>query len=206
MPTNPVVIVGAGGHALVVIDALQCCGWRAEDIVLSDHNPARVGAVVAGLKVRPVPPASAVGAFHVAIGQNGVRRRLQRELTQEGGQPLTIVHPAAVVSKWALVGPGSLVAAQAVVAPGAHVGGGAIVNHAAVVDHECIVGGFVHIGPGATLGGAVVLGDACLIGAGARVLPGVTIGDDATLGAGAVATGDLEAGALYVGVPAARVR
>lgn len=206
MPTSPILIVGAGGHALVVVDALRCDGWRAEDIVLCDHNEQRVGAILAGLEVKSVPPVSTVGRFHVAIGQNIVRRRLQRELSQAGGQAMTIVHPAAVVSKSALVEPGCLITAQSVVGPDVHVGEGVIVNHGAVVDHECIVGAFAHIGPGATLGGAAILEEACLIGAGARVLPGVVVGCETILGAGAVATDDLQAGAVYVGIPAMPVR
>ena len=161
---------------------------------------------MAGLEVKSVPPVSTVGRFHVAIGQNIVRRRLQRELSQAGGQAMTIVHPAAVVSKSALVEPGCLITAQSVVGPDVHVGEGVIVNHGAVVDHECIVGAFAHIGPGATLGGAAILEEACLIGAGARVLPGVVVGCETILGAGAVATDDLQAGAVYVGIPAMPVR
>src|SRR4029077_11493155 len=41
---------------------------------------------------------------------------------------------------------------------------------------------------------AVAIGDGCYVGAGAILLPGVTIGARSAIGAGAVVTGDVEAG------------
>lgn len=52
----------------------------------------------------------------------------------------------------------------------------------------------------------VRVGDRCWLGARALVMPGVTIGEGTVIGAGAVVTKDCEPGALYVGVPARRVR
>jgi maltose O-acetyltransferase len=52
----------------------------------------------------------------------------------------------------------------------------------------------------------VSIGDRCWIGARAVVLPGVTIGDDVVIAAGAVVTRDCDAGHLYGGVPARRLR
>ena len=48
--------------------------------------------------------------------------------------------------------------------------------------------------------------DGCWIGARAVILPGVTIGEGTIIGAGSVVTKDCEPGAVYVGVPARRVR
>jgi maltose O-acetyltransferase len=53
---------------------------------------------------------------------------------------------------------------------------------------------------------ATTVGRRCWIGARAIVLPGVTIGDGCVIAAGAVVTGDCEAGYLYAGVPARKVR
>jgi acetyltransferase-like isoleucine patch superfamily enzyme len=48
----------------------------------------------------------------------------------------------------------------------------------------------------------VALEDGCDIGVGAIILPGVRVGRGAQVGAGAVVTGDVEAFAIAVGVPA----
>jgi maltose O-acetyltransferase len=52
----------------------------------------------------------------------------------------------------------------------------------------------------------VRIGDRCWLGARAMIMPGVTIGEGTVIGAGAVVTKDCEPGAVYVGVPARRVR
>ncbi|MGH3245093.1 MAG: acyltransferase [Trebonia sp.] len=52
----------------------------------------------------------------------------------------------------------------------------------------------------------VRVGDRCWLGARATIMPGITIGAGTVIGAGAVVTKDCEPGAVYVGVPARRVR
>lgn len=52
----------------------------------------------------------------------------------------------------------------------------------------------------------VRIGDRCWLGARATILPGVTIGEGTVIGAGAVVTKDCKPGAVYVGVPARRLR
>ncbi len=52
----------------------------------------------------------------------------------------------------------------------------------------------------------VTVGDGSWIGARATILPGVTIGAGAMIAAGAVVTADCEAGGVYGGVPARRIR
>ena len=52
----------------------------------------------------------------------------------------------------------------------------------------------------------VRIGDRCWLGARVTVMPGVTIGAGTIVGAGALVTKDCDPGAVYVGVPARRVR
>ena len=54
--------------------------------------------------------------------------------------------------------------------------------------------------------GEVHIGDRCWIGTRVMIMPGVTIGEGTVIGAGALVTKDCEPGAVYVGVPAKRVK
>lgn len=207
MPTRSLAIIGAGGHALVAIDALLCSGWDLSDIAVYDENPARVGQLMEGLRILPMGMAELQGApFHVAIGRNDIRRRLHTEMMRNGGTAVSIIHPAASISRSASLAPGCLVAAQAVVGPRASLGSAVIVNHGAVVDHECVVGDFSHVAPAATMSGASSIGSGVLLGAGARVLPGIAVGQDAVIGAGAVVADNLDADGVYLGMPARPAR
>lgn len=194
MAIEPLYVLGAGGHAKVVLDAVSLADDRV--VRVCDDDLARIGGLVLGHLIHR-RSAEEVGrgcAFHVAIGQAAARRSLHLEMIATGARAETIVHPSASFAISALVAEGSFIAAHAVVGPGAGIGSAVIVNHGAVVDHDCIVGDFSHIAPNATLGGAVVVGASVLIGAGATVLPGVRIGDGAIIAAGSTIIQDVPSG------------
>jgi sugar O-acyltransferase (sialic acid O-acetyltransferase NeuD family) len=208
MHTDTIYIVGAGGHAKVVVDSLLLSGVSGDRIRLTDGNEKLAGTQVLDwtVTVPAVRDDMRDSCFHVAIGHAGIRARLHAQLLALGGRPVTIVHPRATVSSYATLGQGVFVAAHAVVAPSARIGDGAIVNHSAVVDHDCEVGQFSHIAPSATLAGAVRIGEGVLVGAGAKLLPSVQVGDQAVIGAGAVVLENVPAAHTYIGVPAVSKR
>lgn len=204
MHIDRVHLIGAGGHGCVVADALAASGLTRDRLVPRDGVPGRSIQGVA-VVTPETGPDLADEAFHVAIGSAIIRARLYALAIAEGGVPLTVIHPAAVVASDAVIGPAGFVAAGAIVSARARTGLAAIVNHAAVVDHDVVIGDFSHIAPNATLGGGVTVGNSVLIGSGAVVLPGVRIADDVVVGAGAVIVSDIGAPGTWVGNPARRL-
>lgn len=199
---KPFVQFGAGGHGAVVLDAVRRSGIVVE-ILADDNETIRE---FHGLKVlhpkrdwSVLPPQF---GFIVSIGDNADRRRLFDELTGRGGQPRSIVHPAATIAADSVLGAGSVFFAGAVINSGAHVGINCIINTCASIDHDCRVGDHAHLCPGVRLGGDVVVGDGCMLGLGAVVLPGVRIGAGCVVGAGAVVNRDLPPGVVAYGNPA----
>ena len=192
MPTERLFLVGAGGHAKVVLEALRASHPGIAVRVL-DQSADRKSLL--GLAVERMPAALS-GAVHIAIGDNAARARVGQSVSQL----FTVIHPAAMVSPTARVEDGVFAAALCVIGPEARVGRGAIVNHGAIVDHDCVVDEWSHIAPNATLGGGVSVGRSVLIGAGATVLPGVRIGDRAIVGAGAVVLADVAPGVTVSGI------
>lgn len=207
MPTDGLILFGAGGHGLVVLDAVLASNGVALDLIVADSNPKLHGSsfyghlVVAHTELSDLAPRF----FHVSIGSNEARRLVYQDLSALGHQATTIMHPSAVVSASARIGSGCFIAAGSVLGPGVSVGDGVIVNHGAVIDHGCRIGDFSHVAPNATLAGDVQIGSGVLVGAGAVVLPGVSVGEAAVIGAGAVVTGEVKAFMTLIGVPG-RVR
>lgn len=201
------MIIGAGGHAKVVLDALRCERGDAFPCQLADDDLSLSGKALMGIAIMaPVPPALHRGrAFHVAIGNNATRERVARDCLKAGMSIETVKHPRSICAGSATIARGCFVAAGAVVSAEAHIAEGCIVNHGAVIDHDCLLDSFCHVAPNATLGGGVRLGKRVLIGSGANILPGVSIADDCIVGAGAVVLHDLPAGSTYAGVPANRI-
>lgn len=204
MATEPIHLIGAGGHGRVVADALVATGVDPARIVARD---GRVGLHMFGCVVATpeIVAAMAGERFHVAVGNAAIRARLHAAALVAGAHPLRVIHPAAIVSPDVMLGAAVLVAAGAVIAPGAIVGDGTIVNHGAVIDHDAHVGAFCHVAPNATLGGEVRIGNRVMIGAGAVLLPGVAIADDVTVGAGAVVLRPIGEAGTWVGNPARKL-
>lgn len=201
MPSpGELVVVGAGGHAKVVVATARAAGFRVVAIV--DDAQRRWGDQLLGVPVSgPTEPVlQDLGARVVlAIGDNGVRLRL---VATACCRFVSVVHPSAIVDATVRLGAGSVVFAGAVIQPDTTIGAHAIVNTAASIDHDCVLGQAVHVAPGARLAGNVTLGDEVFVGIGAVVIPGVTIGARTVVGAGAAVVRDLPAGIVAAGVPA----
>lgn len=207
----PVIIVGAGGHGLVVADALLAAGH--EVLGFTDADPAKQGGMLCGRKILG-PDAEVLASrnpslVHLANGIGGVggegsalRRRVQEHLERQGWRFVGVRHPSAIISPFAGVAETAQLLARAVVQPMARVGEGCIVNTGAVIEHDVQVGAYAHIAPGAVVCGAVALGENVHVGAGAVVRQGVVVGDNALIGAGAAVVADAGRGDCLVGVPA----
>lgn len=198
---SPYVVVGAGGHAKVVIATLQAAGHTVQAVL--DDNEAKIGTAVLGIPI--TGPTAALAEFGaapavLAIGDN--RRRCELVEAFRDQHWGIAVHPRAVVHASVCLGAGTVVFAGAIVQPEAVLGPHTIINTGASVDHDCRLGRGVHVAPGARLAGDVWVGDGALLGLGSVVLPGVSIGAWATVGAGAVVTASVPDHRVAVGVPA----
>ncbi len=205
---GPVVVIGAGGHAKVVIELLRAGGREVAGVLDADPSPRTVvGAPVIGddsalarLRTEGIEEA------FVALGGNALRARVGAAARAAGFRLANAVHPGAVVSPSARLGQGVAIMAGVCLNAETRVRDLAIVNTNASVDHDGDLGEACHVAPGCALAGAVTVGARAFLGVGCRAIPGVRIGEDATVGAGAVIVRDLPAGVIAMGVPARVVR
>jgi sugar O-acyltransferase (sialic acid O-acetyltransferase NeuD family) len=199
-----IAIFGAGGHGKVVADAamtiagMSIAGFLDDDQSLAGSR--RLGLPVLGAISRWKE--LDVDALVPGIGENGARKTVLLREQARNATIATVVHSAAIVSRWAVLGPGATVLAGAIVNADAVVGENAIINTGAIVEHDCAIGPHVHVAPGSYLAGAVRVGEGSLLGIGCRILPGVRIGSWCVVGAGAVVVGDVEDHTTVGGVPA----
>jgi UDP-perosamine 4-acetyltransferase len=204
------VLLGGGGHAKVIIEALR---GQYPDIALCVLQPLKgtspgevLGVPVVGDDADlPGLVKEGAGYFVVAlgaVGDNRPRAALFRLGLTHGLEPLTVQHHSAIVSPSAVLARGCQILAGAVVAAEAHIGSNAIVNTRAVVEHDCRVGEHAHVASGAVLAGGVQVGPQAHIGAGAVVRQSMRVGPGAVVGAGAAVIRDVAGGDTVVGVPA----
>jgi sugar O-acyltransferase (sialic acid O-acetyltransferase NeuD family) len=204
----PILIIGAGGHAAGVADALLAAGERV--LGFTDTHSARWGRTLCGLQVlgddrvldAHTPDTLALANGLGGVGSVAARLAMQQGLQARGWRFVNVCHPAAIVSPFARVHDGAQLLAASVVQAGAEVGEGCIVNTAAVVEHDVTLGAWVHVAPRALVCGDVAIGARSHIGAGAVVRQGIRLGNETVVGAGAVVVRDFAGGGLLVGVPA----
>lgn len=202
-----VVVLGGGGQAHVVADAIEAVGGAMILGFVTDGPAVADGAypILGGDDDLPALFAER-GPFDlmVAVGNGLARQRIVRQVAaclSHAGY-LTVVHPRANLAGRVTLAEGSFVAIGATVGVGATIGAHALINTNASVDHDCVIGAYASIAPNVALGGAVRVGEGASIGIGATVLPGLTVGAGATVAAGAVVTRDVVAGTVVMGVPA----
>jgi len=205
-----ILVVGAGGHAKVVLDVLRAMGMPVAGVTDPQRPP---GDLFEG-----VPCLGDDGAWAdlfrsglreaiVAVGDNARRRAAAAELRSLGFRLENALHPSALISPSARLGTGIAAMPGAIVNAASTIGDDVILNTAATVDHDCRIGAGAHVAPGAHLAGYVTVGEGVLIGVGAVVGRGrqLAIGDSAIVGSGAVVFTDVPPGATVVGNPARRV-
>lgn len=194
------MLIGGGGHALVVAEAARAVG-RAIAGVFDDRSDAPAITRLGLPRLGSLRGAPAAGPWIVCVGDLRVRMELIAAMGT-GSAAAAVVHPSAVVSPSAELGAGVFVGPRAVVHSFAKVEAHAIVNTGAIVEHDCVIGVGTHVAPGAIVAGSAKVGAGSLLGVGCRVLPRVAIGDGCTVGAGAVVVKHLAMGSKVVGVPA----
>jgi UDP-perosamine 4-acetyltransferase len=207
-----VVVVGAGGHAKVLLDALSRSGVAVAG--LTDADAGKRGKLFAGVPVLgddgvldKHPPAStllvnAIGSIEWMTSRQKVYERLKAA----GYRFLTVIHPSAVIAPDAVLGEGVQVMAGAIIQAGAKIGANSILNTGAQVDHDGVIGAHVHLSPGVILSGAVTVGDGTHVGTAATIVQGLRVGRGCLVAAGAVVTKSVADGERVAGVPARRIR
>lgn len=206
--SSGVIVLGAGGHAKVVIDLLRANGMPVGFCVAGDSGVATcLGVpVVAGDSELHRLFKSGHRQFFPAVGDNALRRRLSIQALQLGFEMVNAISPRAVLSASVRVGRGVAIMEGVVVNADSRVGDLAIVNTCATVDHDCDIGDGAHIAPNCTLAGGVHVGEGAFIGAGSVIIPGIRVGENSTVGAGSVVVRDVPGSVVAYGNPARVVK
>jgi UDP-perosamine 4-acetyltransferase len=207
---KPVVVIGAGGHARVLISLLKLLNRPIVGLLDSDEAKVALPWTIDGIEVtgeiesvtdhRPdeVELVHAIGSIRKPQG----RRWMYRLMKDKGYTFATLIHPSATVAVEAELGEGVQLLACAVIQPGVSLEENVLVNTRASVDHDTIVGAHTHLAPGATVCGGCEIGPCTHVGAGATVTSDLEIGEEATIGAGATVIRDVPSGSVVVGTPA----
>ena len=199
--SQDIYVIGAGGHAKVILALLEALGRVCVGIY--DDNEKLWGKTLSGVPiigaVKELPDKNNISAV-IAIGNNSIRKYIAESF--HNLQWAILIHPYSWVHKSVRVHDGTVIFAGAVVQPDTVIGAHTIINTSASVDHDCHIGDFCHIAPGCHLAGNVQIQDCTFVGVGSDVIPGIHITSDVVVGAGASVVRNITSSGTYIGVPA----
>ncbi len=198
-----IILIGGGTHAAPVIDTILAAGDIPHGILDSKYGDLT--------EVLGVPVLGDICdwekytdfKFVIAIGKNRIRHQMADSIPVKYH---TVIHPTAIISRFAKIGEGTVVLPGAVINTRATVGKHCIINTGSIIEHDCTVSDYVHTSPAVTLSGTVSVGVHTHIGTGAKVSNNLSICAECTVGAGAVVVRDITEPGVYVGVPAKKIK
>jgi sugar O-acyltransferase (sialic acid O-acetyltransferase NeuD family) len=195
---NELLILGAGGHAKMIIDLVRQANHYHLAGLVADPRPSSSDVlgvpVLGGEEVLQSLHGKGIRLIVNGVGainRNRIRYDVFVRLAERGFGFPRIVHPRAIVEPSASIAAGVQVFGMAVVGSAARIGFGAVINTGAIVSHDCKIGDLAHLTPGVVLAGRVEVGTGALIGMGVTTAVGVRIGEWARIGNGARINGDV---------------
>lgn len=209
---RPVIIIGGGGHARVLISTLKIL----QRVIIGILHPdtSLIGQCIAGISVlgnddgvRAYAPDEVVlinGLGSVSLPEK--RKDIYLKFKKFGYSFASVVHPSTIVVDDVKIGEGVQIMAGAILQCGCLIGDNAIINTGAIVDHDCKIGSHVHIAPGSVVSGGVEIGEMVHIGTGAKIIQGINVQSGAVIGAGAVVIRNVSASTKVVGNPAREIK
>jgi sugar O-acyltransferase (sialic acid O-acetyltransferase NeuD family) len=212
---TPVLILGAGGTAVDMLDCLQAINAispRYTCLGLLDDNPELHGKDVHGTPI--LGPLAAVQEYAEALvisalGSPGTfwkRPEILTRLQLPRERFLTLVHPTASVSAWSTIGAGVFIYPHCTLTADCCLADHVTVLANSVVNHDTTIGEASILATGVLLSGRVQVGRCCYLGTGAMVRQEITIGDNSLIGVGSVVVRDVEPNSVMVGNPARFLR
>lgn len=207
-----IVIIGCGQHARVVLyNALEQDKYNVVGFI--GENEDNLGMMIDNApiigtdnEIEELIYKYNIKGYILGVGNIKIRRKIINKFSKLDIEPVTIIHPQAVIAPNAIIGKGTLIECGCLITPNPIIGDHCVVNTMSGVNHDNILGENVYIASGVTLSGTVIIGDDTLIDDGVVVTLGSVIGKKCIVGAGSVITKSIEDNKIVYGVPGKVIR
>ena len=198
-----IIVVGAGGHALELLDVLKEEAVN-EELFFFDSINTTVNNFK-GFKIlhstEQITALSDSFEFVLAVGNTSLRKKFYQDFSAIGGKIKSIQSKSSFISSHSMIDAADIMK-NCFIGPDAQIKKGSLINTGAQVHHQVVINEFSEISPRAVVLGKAVIGSSCTVGANATILPNIKIGNNVVVAAGAVVTKDLSDNCMAAGVPA----
>lgn len=207
-----IVIIGAGGHAKVIIDIILQRKKNLNDNLLvkgilddsfnEKEKKDLFGISIIG-KINKILELSSNVHYIIAIGNNSIRKKISQNYKDI--KYMTLIHPKAIIAENVTIGEGTVVMAGVVINSYTKIGKHCILNTGSIIEHDNLIEDYVHVSPNATLCGEVFIGKESWIGAGGIIIQRIKIEEQSIIGAGSVVIKNVKKMSKIVGVPSRKI-
>ena len=211
MKKEKLIIIGASGHAKVIIDIVEKQS-KYELLGLIENNP-NLEKKLLGFGIlgdESILSETIYNDVHlfIAIGDNWIRHLVKERISalHPNIKFGTLIHPSAQIAKGVKIGEGVCIMAGAIVNSDSTIDNFSIINTKASMDHDGHLGAFASLAPNATTGGNVTIGNFTSVGISATLKHGIQIGSHGVIGGGALVLKNFEDNQVVYGVPAKAIR
>lgn len=187
---KPILVIGGGGHASVLVDILRsqnreilaiiCPDDISERDIFSGIEHLRNDDDVLRFSVEEVLLVNGIGM----LPRSDLKRKLNQYYLSLGYQFETVIADNSQVSSFATIETGAQIFAGAIIQAGVVVRAHSVINSGVIIEHDCKIGPYNHIAPGAILCGQVISHSNVYVGAGAIVIHNINLGGNCIVGAG----------------------
>lgn len=183
------VLIGAGGHCVSVIDVIET---ENKYNILGVLDSSICKSNIMGYKVlggdNLIPKLVNENTyFLITVGQiknYSSRRKIAKILKENNAKLATIISPLAYVSKHAIVKQGTIIMNHANVNALVKIGENCIINTKSNIEHDVSIEEFCHISTCAVVNGDCSIGKGTFVGSNATISNGISIPENSIIPAG----------------------
>ena len=202
-----IIILGIGRNTIVNIDLAESCGYRVSGLYhytegLSGQD--YFGHRITGITSRLLSEDLTGKQFSLSMGDNDIRSELYHRIIERGGTVPSLIHPSAIVSKYAVIANGVHVYPLCVIDPNTEIGENTIISSKSTILHGSRIGSHCFIAPDAIVGANTIVENHVFIGLNATIISNKVprIGHHSFIAASAVVTKSVAECQTMIGMPA----
>src|SRR5690606_24552130 len=139
---KPVIVLGNGGHAAVLTEALLMQDRRILGFTAPEHQDNKYSLKYLGTDDCIYHYSSDDIELLLAIGTvqvNGVREKIFNRFKEIGYQFASVLHPSCIISPTVQLGEGVQIMAGSIIQSQTQISDNCIINTGSVVEHNCFI-------------------------------------------------------------------